>query len=191
MAIKSASYLKSVVPGASLPYENYAIYAFIGRSNVGKSSFINTVTGQKSLCRTGATPGVTRKINLYLINKKYLFADLPGYGFSKLSLAERRQLLELIFWFLEHPENNFRQIYLLIDSKVGPTDQDIEIIEYLLNRELPFSLILSKIDRLTHSQKLEQIRTLSLKFPGHKILPFSAHNKEGLPEILKSLHLEQ
>ncbi len=189
MSIKSASYLKSVVPGASLPYEKYPVYAFIGRSNVGKSSFINAITGQKNLCRSGSTPGVTRKVNLYLINKKSLFADLPGYGFSKLSIAERKKLLELIFWFLENPENEFRQIYLLIDSKVGPTEQDLEIMDYIRQKELPLYLILSKIDKLTHSQKILKQRELSAKFPTFKILPFSSHNGEGLKEVLKNLDL--
>ncbi len=189
MQIQSASYLKSVVPGAELPYEKYPIYAFIGRSNVGKSTFINAVTGQKGLCRTGSTPGVTRKVNLYLINKKILFADLPGYGFSKLGLRERRELIELIFWFLSHPENNFRQIYLLLDAKIGPTTQDLEIMDYLQESRLPFFIILSKVDKLTYSRKLQQIHSLSNRFPSHKIIPFSATTREGLPEMLKNLDL--
>jgi GTP-binding protein len=189
MSIKSASYLKSVVPGASLPYEKYPVYAFIGRSNVGKSSFINAVTQQKNLCRSGSTPGVTRKVNLYLINKNRLFADLPGYGFSKLSIVERKKLLELIFWYLENQENDFRQIYLLIDAKIGPTEQDLEIIDYLIQRALPLNIVLSKIDKLTHSQKINAQRELAAKFPGFKILPFSAHSREGLKEILQNLDL--
>jgi GTP-binding protein len=187
MNIKTASYLKSVVPGASLPYEKYPVFVFLGRSNVGKSSFINALTGQKNLCRSGSTPGVTRKVNLYLINKKILFADLPGYGYSKLGLDERKKLLELIFWFLDNPENDLRQFYLLIDSKIGPTVQDLEIIDYLEQKDIPLILILSKVDRLTHSQKLARKNEYSRQFPAHKIIPFSARNGEGVKEVLNSL----
>lgn len=189
MSIFSAEYFKSFVPGATLPSENYPIYAFIGRSNAGKSSFINTITGQKSLARSGATPGVTKKVNLFLINKKYFFADLPGYGYSKMSRQDRNTLEKLIFWFLSHPEMNFQQIFLLIDCRVGPTADDLDIIEFLNQNHLPLTIIASKVDKLKPSQKHQQLKKLSLAVPKHQIIPFSAVTGEGKKEIIDVMNL--
>jgi GTP-binding protein len=187
MSINSAKYLKAVVPGADLPSEKYPIFAFIGRSNAGKSSFLNSITSQKGLAHSGATPGVTRKVNLYLVNKKYFFADLPGYGYAKMSRQDRNTLEKLIFWYLGHPENDFKQIFLLLDSRVGPTDDDLDIIDFLTEKGLPLIIVASKIDKLKSSAKVQQLKKISAAIPGHQIVPFSAVSGEGKKAIIQLL----
>ena len=187
MQIQTATYLKSVVPGAPLPEAKLPVFAFIGRSNAGKSSFINTITGQKDLCRSGSTPGVTTKVNLFLINKKVHFADLPGYGYAKASRGERKVLQKIIFWYLSHPEVPFKQIYLLVDSRIGPTDSDLEIIDFLNENQLPLTIIASKIDKLKSSEKSSQLKKIAAAIPNLPIIPFSSHTGEGKKQVLDTI----
>lgn len=187
MNVKSAIYLKALLPGAPLPDDSKPIVAFLGRSNVGKSSFINAITEQKNLCRSGSTPGVTQKVNLFLINNRLIFADLPGYGYAKVSRGERKKLQSMIFWFLEHRQINLQQVFLLIDGRLGTTEQDEEIISFLLGRNLRLVLILSKSDKLTHSEKLNRIRTIKESFPNLDIIAVSAQKGDGLKEVRQKI----
>lgn len=179
-----AEYLRSISSPADLPEDDFPQFAFIGRSNVGKSSFINAITGIANLCRSGSTPGVTKKVNLFWINKKYYFADLPGYGYAKLSYKERQELEKLIFWYLSEPQNHFRQIFLLIDAQVGPTSNDQDVIKFLLEAGLPATIVLSKTDKLKNSQKNQQIKKIQQAIPPHfAIIPFSVKTGAGKREI--------
>lgn len=187
MHIRTAVYLKALVPEAPLPDQALPIVAFLGRSNVGKSSFINALTEQKNLCRSGSTPGVTQKINLFLINKQIIFADLPGYGYAKMGKGERKKLESMIFWFLENQQINLQQVFLLIDARLGATDQDMEFISYLLSRNLPLVLILSKSDKLSHSEKLTRINKIKFTFPHLDILTVSAKKGDGLKEVRQKI----
>lgn len=190
MNIRTAKYLKALVPDAPLPDADLPITAFLGRSNVGKSSFINALTGQKNLCRSGSTPGVTQKINLFLINNQAIFADLPGYGYAKMSRGERKRLQNMIFWFLENPKINLKQVFLLIDSRLGDNEQDEDIINFLIERNIPLILILSKSDKLSHSENIDRIRTLETKFHGIKILAVSVLKDIGMKEARNSVLLQ-
>ncbi len=187
MNINSATHLTSLVVNSNLPENNLPIYAFIGRSNVGKSTLINSLTNQKELARTSSKPGKTQTINLFLINKKIYFADLPGYGYAKLSKAERKNLQNIIIWFFNHPDLIFKQIFILIDSKIGPTKDDIEFIGFIHSYNLPFSIILTKIDKLKRSQLNQQILNLKNQFLGHNILPYSSFTQEGKKELLTQI----
>ncbi len=187
MKITQAEYWKALVPGTTLPEDHPPIIAFIGRSNVGKSSFINAITGKKALCRSGSTPGVTRKINLFLINQSLIFADLPGYGYAKMSRGERKKLEELIFWFLTLPKLRLQQVFLLVDSRLGPTDNDLEMAGFLSSRNIPTTVITSKIDKLTSSQKKALLAGISQQLPHHRIIPFSIHDRESMKTVLNSL----
>jgi GTP-binding protein len=187
MNIKSAQFYKAITQTSPLPEEIAPLFVFMGRSNVGKSSFINAITEKKDLCRSGSKPGVTQKVNLFLINQNIYFADLPGYGYAKLSKGERKQLEALIFWFLENQKFEFTQLFLLIDSRLGPTEQDKEMIKYLLDRKFPLTLILSKTDKLNKNQKLSQLNKVKTLYPGITIIPFSTKEKEGTKEVHKAL----
>lgn len=184
MKINTATYARSIVQESDLPEDQLPQYAFIGRSNVGKSSFLNAVTGLKNLGRTGSRPGLTQKVNLFLINKKTYFADLPGYGYAKASKTQQKVLTSLIFWYLQNPENQFKQIFLLVDSKVGPTPLDLEVIDFLDQSQLPFQIIASKIDQLKNSERSRALKNIQIAVGEHNIIPFSSHTKEGLRTVL-------
>ena len=188
MSTLTGQYIRSITCPDDLPQDKLTQFAFIGRSNVGKSSFINHLTGISNLCRSGSTPGVTKKVNLFLINRKNYFADLPGYGYAKLGFKERAELEELIFWYLSEKTNKFKQIFLLIDSKVGPTDQDLEVINYLLEIGLPTTIVVSKVDKLRSSEKTSQLNNIKAQIPPHfNIIPYSTKTGEGKREILNIL----
>ena len=190
MFIKSAEYYRSIAQSNDLPEDLLPQFAFIGRSNVGKSSFINTITGQKNLCRSGSTPGVTKKVNLFLINRQCFFADLPGYGYAKLSFQERQKLEDLIFWYLGEKNHHFQKIFLLIDSKIGLTEQDEDVINFLHQLKLPTIIIASKIDKLKNQQRTIQLRNLQNTLPeGFKIIPFSSQTTEGKKAVLAEINL--
>ena len=190
MHINSAEYFRSIIGPQDLPEYQLPQFAFIGRSNVGKSSFINSITGQKNLCRSGSTPGVTKKVNLFLVNRKCFFADLPGYGYAKLSIHERKKLEELIFWYLGETNNEFKQIFLLVDSKIGLTSNDADVVEFLYGKGLPTIIIASKVDKLKNKDRTIKLRNLQSSLPeGLRVIPFSAETNEGKKEVLEAINL--
>ncbi len=185
MPINSALFKRGITKESDLPEEPKPIIAIIGRSNVGKSSFINTITSQKKLARTGSRPGVTQQINFFLINKRYYLADLPGYGYAKLSKQARKQLEELIFWFLHTQKAHIDTVIQLIDSKVGPTKDDQEVIEFLHANNLPVIFVASKTDKIKSSQKSILQKNLHNLLPEAPIIPFSIVTNEGKKQVLQ------
>lgn len=192
--IKSAQLFTSigtskVLPNSDLDKDKYPLFAFIGRSNVGKSSFINSITGVKDLCRSGASPGVTKTVNLFLVNNKVLFADLPGYGYAKMSIPERKKLEDLIFWYLGNPENNFNQIFLLVDGKIGPQPSDLEVLQFLNQKQLPTTIIATKFDRLKSSEKAGALKKITSQIRNHNVIAYSSVTGEGRQDVYKTLEL--
>ena len=126
-------------------------YCFIGRSNVGKSSLINSITKTKKLAKTSKTPGRTQAINVFEISKKINFIDLPGYGFAKVSKVMRDNLMNLIEEYIENREK-LNHVFILIDSKVGLKNSDIDMLDFINNCSKKFSIILTKIDKISKIQ---------------------------------------
>ena len=126
-------------------------YCFIGRSNVGKSSLINSITKTKKLAKTSKTPGRTQAINVFEISKKINFIDLPGYGFAKVSKVMRDNLMNLIEEYIENREK-LNHVFILIDSKVGLKNSDIDMFDFINNCSKEFSIILTKIDKISKNQ---------------------------------------
>ncbi len=124
--------------------------AFIGRSNVGKSSLINALTNRKSLARTSNTPGRTQLINFFQDGKKTI-VDLPGYGYAKMSKTKQREMLEMIREYFETREE-LKKVFVLVDTLVGPTPLDLEIIEYLNQIDRDYIVVLTKCDKANQSQ---------------------------------------
>tara|TARA_B100000925_G_scaffold223042_1_gene171656 strand:- start:296 stop:910 length:615 start_codon:yes stop_codon:yes gene_type:complete len=124
---------------------------FIGRSNVGKSSLLNAITKTKKLAKTSKTPGRTQSINVFEVNKKINIIDLPGYGFAKVSKIMREKLIVLIENYIEH-RKELDHVFLLIDSKVGIKNSDIDMLDFLNNCSRNFSVILTKIDKISFNQ---------------------------------------
>ncbi|MBN3035985.1 MAG: YihA family ribosome biogenesis GTP-binding protein [Bacteroidales bacterium] len=126
-------------------------YAFIGRSNVGKSSLINMLTGQKELARTSSTPGKTRLINHFLIDENWYLTDLPGYGFARISRSERTQWLGMIRDYLQF-RKNLLATFLLVDARLEPQRADTDFIHWMGSNMLPFLIVFTKSDKLSGSK---------------------------------------
>lgn len=170
MKLLNTQFVQGVVEETAILYNGIPHIAFIGRSNVGKSSTLNALVGQKKLVKVGQTPGKTREINFFksrVVGKEantegelYL-VDLPGYGYAKLSKSRRNELKNLIEWYLTHPQADTALVCLIIDSKVGITGLDREIIETLKSSKKSFIIAANKIDKL--NQKAQHKLTQDLK----------------------------
>ncbi len=152
MKIKSAQFKTGVVGEQEIMYDGIPHIAFIGRSNVGKSTTINSLLERKKLVKTGNTPGKTREINFFEVllenDQKLYFVDLPGYGYAKLSKNERMRLQNMIEWYIMHPMSDNELIVLIIDAKAGLTDFDKRMIALIQQVDKNLILAVNKIDKL-------------------------------------------
>lgn len=152
MTVKQAEFITSATtPLASFPGGAKPEFAVIGRSNVGKSSLINLITGRKQLAKTSATPGKTQTINYYLINQAWYLVDLPGYGYARLSKSKRNTFGRLIETYLKTAPNLYC-LFILLDSRHGPQPIDLDFIEWAGKAELPLALVFTKSDKATRTQ---------------------------------------
>ena len=147
MKINKASFLCSNTDWKKCPSQNLPEYAFVGRSNVGKSSLINALTNIKKLAKTSGIPGKTQLINHFLINESIYFADLPGYGYAKVSKKSRKEFQKFTLKYLEN-RKNLISLFLLIDLRIAPQKIDIEFMEYCAVKEIPFVICFTKADKL-------------------------------------------
>ena len=185
MIIKSAS-LETVCGATSrLPENSKPEFAFAGRSNVGKSSLINGLMNRKSLARVSSEPGKTRTINYYNINDAFYFVDLPGYGFAKVSQAEKESWGNMIEGYLKK-SRMLKQIFLLVDIRHAPSAGDRQMAEWIRAQGREPVIIATKLDKINRSQRAGQLKlirqTLELG-PETQIFPYSAATKEGREEI--------
>jgi len=182
MKITSAKFIKGVVgPDQDIDNETPQV-AFIGRSNAGKSSLLNSLTNSKKLAITSNTPGRTKEINVFLINDTHYFMDLPGYGYARAGGETLEKLSQLIFWYLFESSHRPR-VVLLIDSVVGPTKDDLGMLKALEEVGLEIVVIANKVDKIKKSQYLKQIKKLQDQISGHKLIPYSSKTKVGIQEL--------
>lgn len=187
MQITSAEFVKGIVGPDDLLECNFPQIAFIGRSNVGKSSLINSLTGQKDLAITSSFPGRTRQINIFLINNNTYFMDLPGYGFAKSSFKVREQLFELIDWYLFDSDYEQKRVVLIIDANIGPTDEDLNMLHSLEEFNKEIVVVANKIDKikkLKYPGRLQEIKDL---VGDHKVIPYSSHDSIGRNALIGEL----
>ncbi len=151
MLIKEALFVISNENINKCPKPDLAEYAFIGRSNVGKSSLINMLTGNNNLAKTSSTPGKTKLINHFLINKTWYIVDLPGYGYARSSKKERSKWQRMIEDYIETREN-LMTTFVLVDSRIEPQKKDIAFIEWMGTMQLPFVIVFTKTDKITPNQ---------------------------------------
>ncbi len=180
--INTAEFKKGITGTNSILQDPISQIVFIGRSNVGKSSVINSLTGRKSLVKSSATPGKTREINFFLINKEMYFVDLPGYGFAKMSKKQSEKLRKLILWYFTSGESMPRLVVLIIDAKVGATDLDMEMLEILREHNHNVLIVANKVDKLKKNDIKKKISEIEQK-TGERVFSYSAKtklNKEGL-----------
>ena len=158
MVIKSAEYLISSPDWEKCPSPIWPEYAFIGRSNVGKSSLINILANNEKLAKTSGTPGKTQLINHFAINKAWYLVDLPGYGFAKRSLSQRRQWQQMIENYLRK-RTNLVSVFVLIDSRHQPQKIDLDFVNQLGEWNIPFSLVFTKADKSTQAEVSKNVKT--------------------------------
>ena len=149
--VKKAEFIQSSANVSQCPKPDKPEFAFIGRSNVGKSSLINMLCQRKGLAKTSGSPGKTRLINHFLINDAWYLVDLPGYGYAKVSKKDRASFMKLIYSYFEQREN-LVNAFVLIDSRHEPQKNDLEFMEWLGLRHIPFAMIFTKIDKLSSSE---------------------------------------
>ncbi|MCD7851584.1 MAG: ribosome biogenesis GTP-binding protein YihA/YsxC [Parabacteroides sp.] len=188
MEIKSAEFVISNTDVKKCPAGNLPEYAFIGRSNVGKSSLINMLTGKKGLAMTSQKPGKTMLINHFLINGQWYLVDLPGYGFAQRGKEGRENIQRIIEDYILEREQ-LTNLFVLIDSRHEPQKIDLEFMEWLGENGIPFSLIFTKIDKISKSRLQENLRAYQTKLLESweelpPILLSSSEKKEGRDEIL-------
>lgn len=189
MDVLDAQYVTTAMDVASLPPPLFAEVAFAGRSNVGKSSLINSLAQRTKLARTSSTPGCTRGLNLYRLSLRgggqIDFVDLPGYGFAQRSKSERAGWGPMIEGFLER-RAGLRGVVLLVDVRRGLEDEEQQLLEYLAHIRRSALVVATKVDRLPVNKRKTAVFALA-KQSGVKALPFSAHTGEGRDELWKAL----
>lgn len=187
MEIKSVKFIKSVNGTDDILYDNIPQIAFFGRSNVGKSSVINSLINRKNLVKSSNRPGKTQNLDFFLINNNLYFVDAPGYGYSKVPDKRKEKLRKLILWYLLYSEVKNRKIVLIIDAKVGPTSFDIEMIELLQKNNENIIIIANKIDKLKKNNIKKQIEYIIQKIKNDNVIPYSAKEKNGKEELLSKI----
>jgi GTP-binding protein len=188
MEIKSATFTISSAKISQCPQDTKAEFAFIGRSNVGKSSLINMLTNHKGLAKTSATPGKTLLINHFLINNEWYIVDLPGYGFAKRSKSVQRSIEEMISSYILRREQ-LVNVFLLIDVRHNPQKIDTEFMTWLGENGIPFSIVFTKADKLSAAQLRQNVDNYmkSLLETWEELPPYfvtSSEKKQGREPLL-------
>lgn len=157
----------------------------VGKSNVGKSSFINSLANQKKLAYVGQTPGKTRSINYYNVNNEFFIVDLPGYGYSKMSIFEKEKVNSLIDTYITK-SNHIKHIFFLVDIRHTPTNDDKIMYDWLISTNIPFTIIANKSDKIAKTKTDEYIKVIKEYFcTKNNIIAFSAETKINLEQIEK------
>ena len=193
MEIKTAEFTLSAPMVSMCPQDTKPEYAFIGRSNVGKSSLINMLTNHKKLAKTSQTPGKTLLINHFIINKEWYLVDLPGYGFAKRSKKEIDKLDQMIRGYILQREQ-LVNVFVLVDVRLEPQKIDLEFIEWLGLSSVPFAIVFTKADKLTPNKARQAVEAYkkTLLETWEELPPIfltSAEKREGRDEVLQ--YIEQ
>lgn len=189
MRIKQSEFIISAVKKSQYPVDQRVEIAFVGRSNVGKSSIINALTNRKKLAKVSQTPGKTRLINFFLINNDFYLVDLPGYGYAKVSKAEKASWGETIERYLNGREE-LKRVVLLVDSRHKPTADDIMMHEWIKHYGYDVIVVATKSDKLSNNalRKSEKVIREALKLSGNdKLYFFSSLNKKGSEQLINNL----
>ena len=192
MKINSAKFIISSVNYKLCPEDHLPEYAFIGRSNVGKSSLINSVTSKKSLAKTSGKPGKTRLINHFLINNNWFLVDLPGYGYASISKKERKDLKKMTEDYVQNRESLIC-LFVLIDIRHNPQRIDLDFMSELGHKSIPFVIIFTKSDKVSKIKMEDNISQYKISMKSEwnslpKMFVSSSKTNEGKEEILLFIH---
>jgi GTP-binding protein len=186
MKITSAEFLKSAFDEKDWPRDSRPEIAFIGRSNIGKSSLINSLLHVRGLARTSSTPGRTQSLNFFLINNRFRFVDLPGYGYARVPEAVRRQWQKLATDYLANRPQLVLSIHL-VDSRHEPAALDLQLHEWLNHHQKPYIIVATKSDKLSQNELRKNIDHCQTLFEANKILTYSAATGRGREELWRTI----
>jgi len=184
MIVKSSEFITSAVMPSQYPPPDFPEIAFAGRSNVGKSTLINTLVNRKKLVKTSSTPGRTQLINFFIINKQISFVDLPGYGYAKVPLAVKKKWGPMVEAYLSKREN-LRGVVLILDIRRTPRQEELNFINWLEIYAIPCILVITKTDKLSKTKQSKQhtIIAETLSVDKDNLILFSAKTRKGLNHI--------
>ncbi|CDM65611.1 ribosome biogenesis GTP-binding protein YihA/YsxC [Pyrinomonas methylaliphatogenes] len=185
MKITSAEFICSAASERDWPTPSLPEIAFLGRSNVGKSSLINSLLGRR-LARTSATPGRTQTLNFFLINGRFRFVDLPGYGYARVPERVRRSWGEMATTYLAKRRELVLSIHI-VDSRHDPTELDLQLHEWLEYHEKPQITVATKSDKLSQNELRRNIERIRRKLGAEEIIPYSALTKQGYNEVWRAI----
>ena len=171
------------------PDDELPEFLLVGRSNVGKSSFINTLLNKRGLARTSATPGKTQTLNFYFVNNAFYIVDVPGYGYASVNREQQKKMGLMIEEYLEN-RKELKRVFMLVDFRIKPTDDDILMYQFLKYYDIPVTLILNKADKVgssKHDKNLKIIRETLDVSEGDDIIEFSSVSKKGREEVLDKI----
>lgn len=188
MRVTLAEFVTSAARPSQVPPPSLPEVAFAGRSNVGKSSLINTLVMRKRLVKTSSTPGKTRMLNFFVVNGRYGFVDLPGYGYARATKGERARWGSLVEGYLKK-RPTLRAIVLIMDLRHEPSDKDHQMVEWLAHQKLHAILVATKADKLGRSRRMEQRKRMAeaLEVEPDRIVLFSAKSRLGRPELWRAI----
>ena len=191
MTIKKACFVQSLSAFTAFKGQGLPEIAMVGKSNVGKSSLINNMTGNSKLARTSSEPGKTRLVNLYLINEAFFLVDLPGYGFAKAPKQEKQKWADMIEGYLRGSEH-LKRVFQLVDVRHAPTEDDQLMVEYLRHYDIPFTVVATKADKLSKAQRGRSIpvicRTLGVQ--PWEVMVHSSKDGTGKDKLLELIEAE-
>ncbi len=187
MKILKSEFVKSVIGDDYGLKDNLPHFAFFGRSNVGKSSVINSLVGKKKLVKTSKMPGKTRQANFFRINNSFYFVDFPGYGYAKRSISERNKMIKRIFWYVEFSSARPKAVFLIIDANVGLTILDLTMIKILQENKHQIIIVANKIDKLSKGAAKEQLLLIKKQAQGIPVFGYSARTNQGKDELIKKI----
>lgn len=189
MKIETSDLAVIAIRTSQYPTDRKPEFLLVGRSNVGKSSFINTMIGKKNYARTSATPGKTQTLNFYLCNDSFYLVDVPGYGYASVSKATQKKFGLMIEEYLK-TRSNLQNVFMIIDGRNKPTDNDVLMYNYLKYYNIPVTIIANKYDKISQSNReknLKNIKNILNLQEDDKIIYFSSINKKGRDEVGKVL----
>ena len=185
MKITSVEFVTSAVRRSQYPTDKRDEFLLVGRSNVGKSSFINTLINRKNFARISSIPGKTQTLNFYLINESFYLVDVPGYGFAKVSKVLKNKFGLIIEDYLKE-RDNLRMVFMLIDFRHKPTQDDVLMYEFLKYYNLDITIVATKYDKVSKNSRIKQDKLIkdTLKFDDNEFITFSTVTKKGRSEVL-------
>lgn len=182
MKITSAKFVAAASLPTSFPKDRKPEVAFLGRSNVGKSSLMNSLLNVKGLARTSSTPGRTQSLNFFSINQQFYFVDLPGYGYAKTSKDKRQEWGKLIEKYLAEREQLVLSI-LIVDARHEPSPLDLQMKSWLQHFEIPYLVVSTKVDKLSANERSKSLQTAKKILETERIVQYSSVTREGMKEV--------